>query len=405
MDEPAGQPALLRIGRRCWPSLNALVAAIGLLWPGVAWSQVPVQLEQLEVRGRIYRNVEVRQVNARSLVFVHQGGLTSVALRDLSPELQARFDYSPEAEEAARMEAERQRERVQIRVEREHLRRNARLQEEARFDRLLPRLSDPPELRREVDLRSRFAGLGVKDQGRRPSCSVFAVVSALEYQTALLVGEPEKLSEEYLIWATRRVTQRPGLGGALETGETEVQDNWRDEGFSLGEVITALRAYGIPLQASMPNTFGSRVAAIAAPPPEVVEEARSRRRVYIQLLNSRETVSQIVAATHALNADVPVVIGVRWPHPNTLRAGVLTVQSPLGDYAHAVTLVGYTCATGRLEDAMFIFKNSYGVRWGQGGYGRVSFEYLRKNLLGAILLEVQRSESADALSAPRIRPD
>jgi len=41
----------------------------------------------------------------------------------------------------------------------------------------------------------------------------------------------------------------------------------------------------------------------------------------------------------------------------------------MADGGHAVTLVGYKSATGRIEDAVFIFKNSYGVDWGQGGYG------------------------------------
>ncbi|MEI6108231.1 MAG: C1 family peptidase, partial [Opitutae bacterium] len=56
---------------------------------------------------------------------------------------------------------------------------------------------------------------------------------------------------------------------------------------------------------------------------------------------------------------------------------------------HAVTLVGYKSGTGRLEDAVFIFKNSWGADWGQGGYGMVTYGYLSQHLNDAVLLEVQ----------------
>jgi hypothetical protein len=237
-----------------------------------------------------------------------------------------------------------------------------------------------------------FYQLGVKDQGRRPSCSVFAVVSALEYQNAILTGKAEKLSEEYLIWATRRVTQRPvRIDGSDGAGDAEPLGN-EDAGFSLWEVVSALRAYGVPPQEVMPNTLGGSMHLIPDPSEEVVEAARSRRRVYIHLMAARDRASQVSAMTHALNAGVPVVIGVRWPHYRTIRGGVLSEQKPRADYAHAVTLVGYTCRSGRPEDVSFIFKNSYGARWGQGGYGRVTYRYLEENLLGAVLLEVQAPE-------------
>ena len=56
---------------------------------------------------------------------------------------------------------------------------------------------------------------------------------------------------------------------------------------------------------------------------------------------------------------------------------------------HAVTLVGYSSSTGRLEDTVFVFKNSWGPNWGQGGYGTVTYGYLNQHLAEAIVLEVQ----------------
>lgn len=346
-----------------------------------------------------YQEVVVRQVTPRSVTIVHAGGMTSIPLRDLSPEMQARFGYSPEAERAADEKlAAARRESEARRSKAKKTPGGHRGDELANtFELLLQSFGTPPTLETEVDLRPKFLSLSlsVKDQGRRPSCAIFAVVSALEFQNAQLSGSAEKLSEEYLIWATRRTTQHVGSAAAVaaDTGVDADQVDQRDAGFTLPEVVAALRAFGIPLQSAMPNTFGSKMEAIQEPSAGVVEQARSRRRVYVHLLPGRDEATRISNAVQALNAGVPVALGVRWPHYRTIRTGYLSEQKPILDYAHAVTLVGYRCETGRLEDAVFLFKNSYGVAWGEGGYGRMTFGYLRNYLLDAVVLEVKRGDA------------
>jgi C1A family cysteine protease len=54
-----------------------------------------------------------------------------------------------------------------------------------------------------------------------------------------------------------------------------------------------------------------------------------------------------------------------------------------------VTIVGYQNTGGQVEGTTFLFKNSFGPAWGEGGYGRVTYRYLRNHLLSAALLEVQ----------------
>ena len=70
--------------------------------------------------------------------------------------------------------------------------------------------------------------------------------------------------------------------------------------------------------------------------------------------------------------------------------GYLGNQAAAPDRGHAVTLVGYKSDSGRIEDAYFIYKNSWGPTWGQGGYGTVTYRYLSNYLHDAVLLEVQR---------------
>ena len=353
-------------------------------------------LDSLSVGPRTYTHVVVRSVTARSLSFTHDGGLASVALRDLSPELQARFGYdAATAAQADQRIAEAQ--AADARRVRDELQRNERaaaakrvVSLQSKYEQLIQSFGTAPVLRQEVDLRQEFfkLDLAVKNQGRRPSCSVFAIVSALEFLNAQLSGKSEKLSEEYLIWATRKVTQRAApetADGAPAGDEADI----KDEGFSLDHVVSALRGYGIPLQSNMPNTFGTSMGDIATPAPEIIEEARARRRVFVQRVPGRDASAMVANFVHILNAGIPIPVGLRWPHYRTLRNGYLHQQPPILDYSHAVTIVGYQCKTGQLEDAVFIFKNSYGSYWGQGGYGFVTAHYLGKNLLGAALIEMQ----------------
>ncbi len=348
---------------------------------------------ELNVGPRTYSQVVVRRVTARTLSFTHAGGLASVNLRELPPELQTHFGYDPVAAAAAdRLVEEKTAEMLrhqQAEKQRQQVRRTAVLQN--KYEQLIQSFGTPPVLRPEVDLRPRFFQLDlfVKDQGLRPSCSVFAVVSALEYLNAELSGNAEKLSEEYLIWATRKTTHQPSPSAESSIAPEPANADKKDAGFSLESVVTALRGYGIPLQSSMPNTLGVSMGAIAEPSPVIVDEARSRRRVSVHRIPGTDTTSAIANLTHALNAGIPIPIGLRWPHYSTLRTGYLHEQKPILDYAHAVTLVGYRCPTGRLADTVFVFKNSYGHAWGQAGYGFVTAHYLSANLLGAALLEVQ----------------
>ncbi len=339
----------------------------------------------LQVGAVTYLDVRVRAVTVRSLVILHRGGLGSIRLRDLSPALQKAFGYSASAEVAADAISP-----VTPPVKKPS---PSKHPVPSKFDALLEQFSQPPELRPEVDLRPQFADLGLyaKNQGRRPSCAVFAVVSALEFQNAELLGHPEKLSEEYLIWASRKILGRDRLSfsatvdanneppSAAVTGD-------EDEGFALTEVVTALRTYGIPLEEDMPDTLGQKMQAIPEPTPALITEARSHCHVAVYPVPQTALIGNLV---QALNAGIPVVIGLRWPHYASMPAGYLSQQQPMSGYGHAVTLVGYRCPTQSPDDAVFIFKNSWGVQWGAAGFGQATASYLKKNLTDAVILEVQ----------------
>ncbi len=347
-------------------------------------------LESLTVGNTTYKQVRVRSVNVRTLVITHNGGMASIRLRDLSPEWQVRFHYDPAAEAAADQAAKSAAAAVSLAKPK-----SVAVATASKVEVLLKKFGQPATIETEVDLRPKFfkLELGVKNQGRRPSCAVFAIVSALEFQNAEACGQVEKFSEEYLSWAVRKTIQR--LPATIEeTPEGTVSREDSDDGFALSEVVAALRAYGIPLQSTMPNTYGRKIGAIEEPPPAVVTEARDHQKVFVHRLPGRDGATLINNLIHALNAGVPIAVGIEWPNYHSIRTGYLSGQKPMSNSGHAVTLVGYRCPTGRIEDTVFIFKNSWGTDWGQGGYGIVTYGYLDKYLHEAVLLEVQRNQPA-----------
>lgn len=332
-----------------------------------------------------YNEVTIRSIGPRSVMITHAGGMASVPLRDLTPELQARFNYNPAAEQAPTPASVTPPKAAPVPKKTVAAKKAPR----SALDILLQQFGQPVTPVAENNLRPRFAefGLGVRDQGARPSCAIYAIVTALEFQTALATGKPQNFSEDYLIWATRKTTQRIAPDAPFATTPNEPGEEVPDEGFLLSEVVVALRAYGIALQDQMPNTRG-RFNAIATPSEEVVVAARRQQAVAIHQIPGREARTRLANVVHALDAGLPVPIGLAWPHWRTIRSGFLGAQKPVPGAYHAVTLVGYRSPKGTLEETQFIFKNSWGGTWGQGGYGTVTYAYLQQNITDAILLEV-----------------
>jgi hypothetical protein len=375
----------------------ALALSIGAVSFSPAASESPasptyagVELGTLTIGKRTYEDVRVSSRDARSVFFRHRGGIGSARLRELPAEAQARLGFDPESAPPEPPPPPPPKRSSPPPSASPTAARAKPPSASAKLDELFLAYDQAPELRLRQSLQPEFIRLGlvVKNQGRRPSCAVYAVVSALEFQNARLTGSIEKLSEEYLIWATRRSLGLSGPGASL-LRDPASGDFTEDTGFTLPSVIAGLQIYGIPAYEDMRNQPGLAAAAVPEPSPEIIARARDRRRVFISPLPGREPAVVIPRIIHALNAELPVPLGLLWPHENTIHAGVLRAQQAIPGAGHAVTVVGYECSTGVIEDTVFIFKNSYGPRWGQGGYGRVSYGYLQKNLLDAYVLDVR----------------
>ena len=68
---------------------------------------------------------------------------------------------------------------------------------------------------RSVDLRPTIVrwGLGAREQGKRPTCSVFATVNAVEFALAVRTGKGVQISQEFLNWAKNKAAGTEEDGG------------------------------------------------------------------------------------------------------------------------------------------------------------------------------------------------
>lgn len=348
--------------------------------------------EILEAGEETYRNAVVRSVNASSILIAHSKGIAQVPFASVSAELQQKYGYDAKADE------NRQRELNGIRSSQlsASKKRLKRLREEAKAAEAkkvqstqasrFGAFGKEPELKEEVDLRPAFRelGIGVRNQGRRPSCAIHAIVGALEYLEGSLSGEAKNFSEYYLYWATLKTLGRFDQSSHwVSRGEDE------DAGFLLPEVLQAIRTFGIPTIEEAPGLGNSGIGKEAEPPStEIVEIARQRVDLRSFSVPGRTREVRLGNIVHALNTGAPVVIGMGWPYFHSIRkTALIESQKPRPGYGHAVTLVGYRCPSGRMEDIKFIFRNSWGAKWGAGGYGFVKYEYIVKHLFDAHVIE------------------
>ncbi len=110
------------------------------------------------------------------------------------------------------------------------------------------------DLPAKVDLKPEFQnfGLTARQQGHRDDCSLFAVTGVVEYETARhLSKSPERLSEEFLIWAGDKASGQSGDQAMF----------WK--------AVAGLNSYGICSEERMPYgpktraPLGASVAAAA----------------------------------------------------------------------------------------------------------------------------------------------
>lgn len=217
---------------------------------------------------------------------------------------------------------------------------------------------------KRVDLRPMFAkwGLPLKSQGKRPTCSVFAMTAALEFAVALRQESGTILSEEFLNWASN-----------------DAVGQFEDGGF-FSDLWQGYLKHGICEERLAP--YSQEFDPAWEPSKEARRQAHVYRDDAYELswikpwdVTTGLTDEELEGILQAIRDGLPVCAGMRWPKTPVWENGTLAMceDDEVFD-GHSVLLVGF--ALGRDEEPgdVAIIKDS-----GNGGrYAYLPLEYVRR---------------------------
>ena len=194
--------------------------------------------------------------------------------------------------------------------------------------------------------------LPVRDQGRRPTCVAFASAALHE----MIVGSIEYHSPEFVFWLAKRTDRLPAADG---TTIEAALDGIVNE----GGLYEAGWPYGQP---AFPPGPAPSVASTGPFVPAGFQ--------YRKLVGGFSAISAAV-----VGGPVLLALAVQGQGVWSATRGILvsSATAPIAG-AHAVPVVG----VDRSLDAL-VFKNSWGTRWGDAGYGYATRGYIDTHLLAA----------------------
>nr|WP_255671984.1 C1 family peptidase [Corallococcus sp. AS-1-6] len=204
-----------------------------------------------------------------------------------------------------------------------------------------------------VDLRPWCSA--VENQGNIGSCTANAVVGLYEYFQRRMTGENVEASRFFLYRATRRLLGWDGRG---------------DTGAFIRSTIRALRLFGVP-----PEEYWPYNESDFDREPQAFQYAFAQNFRAIQYFRLEERIGQLKSA---LDAGLPFAFGFTCFSsmftPDVDASGIIPYPSPQEDQkgGHAVLAVGYS-------DSHLLFKNSWGDKWGMGGYGFLPWTYFDRD--------------------------
>jgi hypothetical protein len=221
-----------------------------------------------------------------------------------------------------------------------------------------------------TDLRSLFGP--ARNQGSRPTCMAFAASDA---HAALRSGWVP-LSCEYAFYHAQRRARRPPSKGAL-----------------LSSMLDALRQDGQPEERGWPYLSVTPTDAASWVPPAEVGPLFGR--------DGEKSSPSIDRVVHELGRGRPVIVLMmlsRAFYNPTVQAVVdpASGEAPEPERRHAVVAVGHGTVDGQRA---ILIRNSWGLRWGDAGYGWLTEQFLGPRLFAAATLMEEVDVSARSAAA------
>lgn len=249
-----------------------------------------------------------------------------------------------------------------------------------------PATARTPDLPAKVDLKRSVTA--VKDQAFRGTCVAHAACAVLE--SALIrkrTGTKRlNLSEQYLYWACKRIDDAPREEGTLiEYAMQVLRRGVTTKRIQVGPGVCLEKAWRYVSVADPDNE------SQGPPPPRALEPPR------YSIVKAHELKAGSIKSLKSELADgrcvgLSVYTYHFWTDGYVWREGVISL--PFGikpDGAHAICLVGYQDKDDTHGDGYFIFKNSWGPKWGAGrrdpGYGSLPYRYVLTEAIEAWSVE------------------
>jgi hypothetical protein len=120
----------------------------------------------------------------------------------------------------------------------------------------------------------------------------------------------------------------------------------------------------------------------ATPSPQAIADAGARQdisAVWVKRwdVHTGMTDEMLREMKQSLADSHPIAIGLRWPNEERYESGLVLAMPPEGKVfdGHSLTLVGYRDEPGLPGGGAFLFRNSFGPTWGDGGYAWMPYAY------------------------------
>jgi hypothetical protein len=209
---------------------------------------------------------------------------------------------------------------------------------------------DAVSLPKSVDLRPNLEkwGLPTRLQGKRDTCSVFVVSSAMEYALAKETGKGTRLSIEYLNWTANKAT------------------NTNEDGSNFFDLLEGYGKYGVCAEADMPyhDSFDPKLE----PSKEAIERGKVIGSIPLQLNWIKDwdgskgvDEKQLNEIKATLHRGWPVCGGFLWPKKVVFENDLLKiVPRPEVIDGHSVLIVGYRDDEKYPGGGVLLFRNTAG---------------------------------------------
>lgn len=211
-------------------------------------------------------------------------------------------------------------------------------------------------LPKRVDLRQELLkyGLGPRNQGARPTCSVFVTTGALEFALSKQLGQGTPLSVEYLNWAGNKTLNRN-----------------QDNGHFFHDALKGYEKFGVCPESQMP--YQGKYDQANQPSPVARDLAREVLASDLQIhwINPWK---KDPGLTDLQMREIKEVLAKGWP----VAAGS----------SHSRLLVGYVDDNRQAGGGYFLTKDS-----GNGSFDRISYKFAQTNVGDVFWVEGKPSPS------------